>query len=290
MPPQSNSSDLPSTSVSSRVQSIYIVRHGDRWDYTHPEWKQSANTKRKGDPSLSQLGHEQARQVGRYFDKLFTKENVAAENITLLSSPFLRTIQTSNELLGQMKNTQGEKDDTIKIKPEYSIFELDLWGQGLHESLPSMEERECYFPRIDSSYETLFVPTLPESKETFFDRCDEAMDQIGKAYPCEEEKNQVLILVSHAALCIGLVKSATGCELEEINPAAPCSIYKITRASSDDKWSIDHHSIDDGMNGFTSHMKDIGTCTRPWNNFHTRCDENPRGYSGPQGKEVDNDQ
>ena len=268
---------------SRRQQTMYIIRHGDRWDYQHPEWKKTAE--RKGDPSLSTLGHEQARQVGKHLDRIFVEEGVHADQITLLSSPFLRTVQTANELLAQIKMTKGHAGaETLKIKPEYSVFELDLWEHGYHESLPSMEERKCYFPRLDETYETTFVPDLPEDKDAFFARCDRAMEEISIAHSHQEDgRNRVIIVVTHAACCIGLVKSATGLELQEINAAAPCSIYKLMRENSphdsNTGWKIDHYSEKDGMNGFTGHMDDIGTKTRPWNNFGNR--EVDKGWTGP---------
>ena len=263
---------------SNPVQSVFIIRHGDRWDYQHPEWKKTAA--RKGDPSLSTLGHEQARQVGRYLDNLFVEEGISADQITLLSSPFLRTIQTANELLAEIKKTRGNPGNTVKIKPEYSVFEFDLWGQDFHSSLPQMDERKCYFPRLDEHYETAFVPELPEDCQKFFNRCDEAMKHISDDYPCDEEgKNRVIIIVTHAACCIGLAKSATGMALQEINAAAPCSIFKMTRKSSDSAWRMDHYAKDGGLNGFTDHMENIGTNTRPWNNFGDKNVNN--GWTGP---------
>jgi hypothetical protein len=46
-------------------QALYLIRHGDRWDYANPEWKASA--KRPGDPPLSTLGHVQARETGTFW-------------------------------------------------------------------------------------------------------------------------------------------------------------------------------------------------------------------------------
>ena len=275
MAPQAE--NKPCNTASSQTQSVYIIRHGDRWDYQHPEWKETAE--RKGDPSLSTLGHEQARHVGRYLDKVFVDEDAHADQITLLSSPFLRTVQTSNELLGEIKKTKGNAVDTVKIKPEYSVFEMDLRCQDYHASLPEMDERKCYFPRLDENHETAFVPDLPEDLNKFLSRCDEAMKHISSAYPCEDEKNRVLIVVTHAACCIGLVKSATGMALQDINAASPCSIFKLTRKPRDTKWGIDHFSKEGGMNGFTDHMDDIGTMTRPWNNFGDKKVDN--GWTGP---------
>ena len=264
-------------SRNNHTQAIYIIRHGDRWDYQYPQWKETAD--RKGDPSLSTLGHEQARQVGSYLDNLFVNENIQAAQITLLSSPFLRTIQTSNELLSELKRTKGNVVDTVKINPEYCVFEFDFWNQGFHISLPDMNERKCYFPRLDENYESAFEPSLPEDRDMFFCRCDKAMKYIGDTYPVEDENNRVVIVVTHAACCVGLVKSATGLILQDINPAAPCSIYKLTRSQSNPKWDIDHHSKKNGINGFTAHMKNIDCNTRSWNHFGDRAVNN--GYTGP---------
>ena len=269
-------------------QSIFIIRHGDRWDYSHPEWKESAQ--RKGDPSLSTLGHRQAREVGQYLDTLFVKEGIHADDVTLLSSPFLRCIQTSNELLSEFRHCQGDVSETVQIKPEYSIFEFDLWNDGLHHSLPeTMEERKNYFPRIDVSHSSTFVPNVPESVDEFLKRCEKTMEFLEK----EHGSKPVLILVTHAACCIGLAKAATKLTLQDVNPAAPCSIYRLKRqrstatditANSPSTWEMDHYSTENGFNGFTGHLKDDLGNTFPWNHFG-RNEQNRgevgAGYTGP---------
>lgn len=261
---------------------LFIIRHGDRWDYQHPEWRKTA--RRKGDPPLSILGQEQARQVGQFLDQMFVQEKIRASQITLLSSPFLRTVQTAHELLGAMKcinSTCTSSEDSITILPEYSVFEFDILGQDLHTSLPpDMEERKLYFPRLDSSYETMFVPSLPEDQSTFFQRCEESMKCISQKFDHQDIKqNRVIIVVTHAACCIGLVRAATGLGLNDINPASPCGIYKLTRSGDEEKWKIDHYSCADGFNGFTGHLENIGTSTKPWNHFGDKDVDD--GYTGP---------
>jgi len=379
-------------------QSLYIIRHGDRYDYQHPEWKEETSPNynpniRKGDPSLSTLGFQQARQVGRYLDAIMTKENIAAEDITLLSSPFLRTIQTANELLSQMQMTQTRMrtnantntntstknmhtctctsaSEYVEIHLESSIWELDLWDQKWHQSLPNdMSERMHYFPRVNarsccrhrhtstststsssSSLPSSFIPSLPETPETFLDRCDRAIRCISDNYPycpdshfadgddnnsgsecesdsdseskCDSESNsiggkhRVIILVTHAACCIGLSAKAAGLQLQDINAASPCSIYRLNRnmnmnmnmnmnkniiddvckeedgdssnggvsnGNNDMRWTLDHYSKVNGMNGYTGHMDmkvnaELGK-TYPWNNFGDRSIDN--GWTGP---------
>jgi len=258
---------------------MFVIRHGDRWDYAHPEWKETAE--RKGDPSLSTLGHRQAREVGQFLDQLFVEEGIKAEDVTLVSSPFLRCLQTSNELLSEIRSCEGDVAHTVKIKPDHSVFEFDLWNDGLHESLPNMSERKHYFPRVDVTNESTLMPTLPESVDAFLKRCDDAVLHLDKVYGSAP----VLIVVTHAACCIGLTKSATNATLQDINPAAPCAIYRLKRESRNEPWQMDHYSKDNGMNGFSGHLSDIGKHTFPWNHFDRKKQEHRAtpgaGYTGP---------
>jgi len=215
-------------------------------------------------------------------DEVMVEEGIYADQISLLSSPFLRTIQTSNELLSEMKETKASENVSIRL--EHSVYELDMWESNLHASLPhDLSERRLYFPRIDLNHESAFVPDLPEDPEKFFSRCEQAIECIGKAYPCDEIQNRVIIVVTHAACCIGLSKAAAGLELQDINAAAPCSIYRLNREIGDEQWSLDHYSEEGGMNGFTKHMTNMNGRTIPWNNFGDRSVNN--GWTGPPTKE-----
>jgi len=98
-----------------------------------------------------------------------------------------------------------------------------------------MNERQCYFPIIDGDYQTMFVPPLPEDKDKFFDRWDSAMEHIARNFRCDNEQHPAIAVVTPAACCIGLVKSAASVELEDINPAAPCSIYSLRRTTNENR-------------------------------------------------------
>jgi broad specificity phosphatase PhoE len=148
-------------------QYLFIIRHGDRWDYRDPSWKELPSS-RLGDSPLSTLGHQQGRQVGQFMDK-FLKTNAITEDVTWLSSPFLRCIQTSNEAIQELTTTttttttttHGDRLQNIRILPEYSIFEWDGHDGEWHKDLPTLEERKHYFPRLDITYESFFTPRLP---------------------------------------------------------------------------------------------------------------------------------
>jgi broad specificity phosphatase PhoE len=212
-------------------------------------------------------------------DSYFTEIGIHAENITLLASPFLRTIQTADNLLAEFVTTPGNVAETVNILPESSVWELDGGMWDYHSSLPtSMEERTWYYPRIDESHQSLFIPTLPESREDFLLRCDQVIQDIHTRYGFVQKS--AIIVVTHAAGCIALARSAAGLTLQDINPAPPCGMYILTRSSSDTHlWSLDHHAIPAGANGFVGHVTDLGQATHPWNHFGNKKENN--GYTGP---------
>jgi hypothetical protein len=133
-------------------QTLLIIRHGARWDYQHPEWLETAE--RRGDPPLSPLGLLQARDTGVFLNQHILPHK---KQITWLSSPFLRCLQTSDEMLHQIHSS----DHNIMIHPESSVWEIDLDGSDAPLCLPSLQERKCYFPRLNDTHKSLFIPPIP---------------------------------------------------------------------------------------------------------------------------------
>jgi broad specificity phosphatase PhoE len=204
-------------------------------------------TTRRGDPPLSKLGHQQARETGAFVESIFLDENILPDKIVWLSSPFLRCIQTSDTALNAFSTMDT---DAVKILPEYSVFEMDGHGGKMHKSLPPIEERAHYYPRLDASHESLFVPALPEPREGLRDRCEKAMQYFNKKYLYSP--GTAFVIITHAASCVALAKSASNMTLQEITPAAPCSIFQLTRTSQTDVWEMDPHDKPAGRNGYTS--------------------------------------
>lgn len=256
------------------VQYLYIIRHGDRWDYENRNWTSS----RSGDPPLSRLGHIQARETGVFLQSHLLQNNCRLEDITFLASPFLRTIQTMNEIIDQLGDLPSQTQTSlsqVKILPEYSIFEWDGHNGEWHACLPDIHERVHYFPRIDPTHESLFIPELPEPKSMFRARCQKVADLLSVHYPVEQYP--VLVLVTHAAGCVGLSSAVSNSALEAITPAAPCGIFRLTRSSQQSTWTLP--SPNDMWNGHTDHLSDLGQHTVPWNHFGDKSKN--RGYTGP---------
>ncbi len=254
-------------------QYLFVIRHGDRWDYSYPSWRKRS-TSRLGDSPLSPLGMRQASDVGRFLDSWLSERNFTEKDITWMSSPFLRCIQTSNGAINALRSIEISSE--FKILPEYSIFEWDGHNGEWHKDLPTLEERVNYFPRLDISHESLFVPSLPEPKSKFLDRCERVAKTFNERYPYKP--GQVFFMVSHAAGCLALSKALAGRELNEITPAAPCSMYLFSRSSASATWTLDPHDKPNSMNGHTDHLSDMGTKTVPWHNFG---DGTRKFYTGP---------
>eukprot|EP00536_Pseudo-nitzschia_multiseries_P012164 jgi/Psemu1/31089/gm1.31089_g len=265
---------MSTNSDSDDRQYLFVIRHGDRWDYSLPAWKK-LKTSRKGDSPLSPLGHQQAREVGKFLDSWLSENNFTAEDMTWMTSPFLRCIQTSNSALNAFRSI--DVSSNFNIYPEYSIFEWDGYDGKLHKDLPKLEERVHYYPRLDISYESLFVPELPEPRSAFMKRCERVAETFNERHPYKPR--QVFFMVSHAAGCIAMSKALAGFELDEITPAGPCSIYMFSRTNGSEKWSLDPHDQPNSMNGYTGHLSNMGTATVPWNAFG---DGKKKFYTGPK--------
>jgi broad specificity phosphatase PhoE len=285
------------------MQFMYIVRHGDRWDYENPSWV--GTTDRPGDPPLSPLGEQQARESGTFLETLMAQDGITnSSDITWLSSPFLRCLQTSNEMINMMGSKIESAKTDIAILPEYSVFEWDGKGGEWHASLPPLEERIHYFPRLNIQHKSMFVPEIPEPRSLFHDRCDRAIQSLERRYPVPSSlprKRSALVIITHAAGCIGLARAATIGPivlpenhstsmsdnsqwkfLSHITPAAPCSVYRLTRTASTPPatWSLDPHDAPHSLNGHTDHLSNFASCnTVPWNHFGNKSYN--KGYTGP---------
>ena len=220
------------------------------------------------------MGHRQAVETGKFLDNWLYENGFTTDDITWMSSPFLRCLETSNDALNSFRRL---KADTLPILPEYSVFEWDGHDGEWHKDLPSLEERKNYFPRLDINYESLFIPTLPEARDKFQQRCQDAIDKLDQRHPFKG--GQVLVIVTHAAGAIMLSKVLTGGELHDVTPAGPCSIYGLTRtADSGNTWKLDKHDKPNGFNGYTNHLSKQGSTTVPWNSFG---DGKLKFYTGP---------
>lgn len=233
-------------------QYLYLIRHGDRWDCDNPGWQKTSA--RPLDTPLSPLGHNQARETGLFLQQLFEEDGISSpEDITWMSSPFLRCLQTSNDALNALTLPNANR---IRILPEYAVCE---WSH--HNAPPPLEERMHYFPRLDITYRSMFLPRPEEVRPVFQHRCERAAASIGERFPYRP--HTALVVFTHAAPCLNIAEAAAKVTWADLNPVAPCGVYRLSRTNKEQRvWTIDARDGERGdgrrnLNGHTDHMSHI---------------------------------
>lgn len=200
-------------------QTIWITRHGNRYDFVHPEWFNTAL--RPYDPPLSEDGLIQAQELGK---RLQTEK---IEHI--FSSPFLRTIQTANRIAKFL-------DLPIKLEAGLSEWLNPEWMSQQPQLQPKEMIKKYYF-RIDWSYESCVIPHYPESEKDMRARTAETVRQLVARFP------ENILLVGHGPSILGTTIGLVGNNVK-IN-ASFCALVKIS--SYGQQWRME-------LNGDTSHL------------------------------------
>ncbi|KAF9453774.1 PGAM-domain-containing protein [Macrolepiota fuliginosa MF-IS2] len=200
------------------LEKIYIARHGFRLNWLTTTWKSPTGLPR--DPPLAAYGETQAKELADYFLSLPEDERPTA----IFSSPYYRCLQTTQPTARALE---------LPIYVEHGLSE---WyspvvpGSGLHPRPGSATALKSYFPEIDSDWSSTWYP--PQKGEDVSEVHDRA-DGFLKVFVPEVErtyagKHKRILLVSHAATVIALVRSLVGqremplrigcCSLSELVP------------------------------------------------------------------------
>eukprot|EP00592_Proboscia_alata_P029367 CAMPEP_0194444844 /NCGR_PEP_ID=MMETSP0176-20130528/127515_1 /TAXON_ID=216777 /ORGANISM="Proboscia alata, Strain PI-D3" /LENGTH=276 /DNA_ID=CAMNT_0039271303 /DNA_START=43 /DNA_END=873 /DNA_ORIENTATION=+ len=248
--------DEPSDSDSSV---IYLIRHGDRFDYANPTWSSIAQTTGNNitDPPLSPLGHRQAHETAAVFANL----KVSA----ILVSPYLRVLQTA----APIADTLG-----ISLNIENGLSE----AHAAPQSLPTPHQRFGYFHQIDPHYQSLVeihpTPGIQCSRlkipcEAFAGDYVKRIERL--ALQLEETyRGKSVVCVSHAA-SVALVAALLKSSIRGFK-FAPTGIYRLRRVA-DGPWEL-------VQSGDTNeHVSENAATTYPWG-FEERHFEETEGNGG----------
>ena len=88
---------------------LVIIRHGDRWDYAQPEWRdwvKAAGLQCIHDPPLSPLGQEQAQQTAAHLSSADVLGG-GRKFDAILSSPYYHAYHAAAVSLGQYAHSCG---------------------------------------------------------------------------------------------------------------------------------------------------------------------------------------
>ena len=202
------------------LQTVWLARHGNRLDFVNPEWFNTAE--RRYDPPLSEDGLIQAKELG---------ERLKSEQIAhIFSSPFLRTIQTANQVAAALELP-------IKLEAGLSEWLNPAWMTETPETHPE-EFLANQYPRIDWSYTSRILPQYPEAEVTVRERTAATVRQL------VSEFSEDILLVGHGASVVGATAGLVG-ENSPVN-ASLCCLVKLVRYS--EAWAME-------LNGDTSHLR-----------------------------------
>lgn len=208
-------------------QTVWIARHGNRLDFVNPEWFNTAE--RRYDPPLSKDGFVQAQELGK---------RLKIENIShIFASPFLRTIQTANEVANILNLP-------IKLEAGLSEWHNSDWMS----EPPEIHPRELLaknYPRIDGNYRSLIIPKYPESQAEVNQRTGEIARLLVAKFSDD------ILLVGHGASVWGTTAGLVGGN-PHVHTSLCCLVKLILHQNT---WQMK-------LNGDTSHLTQTETKIR----------------------------
>lgn len=186
-------------------RTFWLVRHGNRLDFTNPEW--CATASRPHDAPLSPDGEVQARETGL---------RLAREKVDhLFASPFLRAMGTAARIAREI-------GVPVKVEPGLSELLLAKWFPDTSDFLP-LPELSARFPGlVDDAYVAAVAPAFPETPETARRRAAETARLLAKKYSGN------LVLVGHGGSLHGLCEGLLGARAP-IHTALCCLVKIVER-------------------------------------------------------------
>lgn len=167
------------------AKTVWIARHGHRFDFAFPEWFNTAP--RRYDPPLSDEGFQQVQRLAT---------RLKPEPIDhIFCSPFLRAIQTAAPI-AQLLNLP------LKIERGLGEWLNPDWMTEYPQTEPLESLIEKYL--IDTHYSSRLIPAYPESEAMMMQR----MAQIAQLLMDEFSGN--LLLVGHGATVAGVTAGLIG--------------------------------------------------------------------------------
>ena len=192
-------------------QTVWIARHGNSLDFVNPEWFNTAL--RRYDPPLSEDGFVQAAELG---------SRLRAEKIRhIFASPFLRTIQTANEV-AKVLNVP------IKLEAGLGEWQNPDWMSETPEIHPQKFLAQEY-PLIDWEYQSYFHPTYPENKAEVYRRTAKTIQKL--VFDFSED----ILIVGHGVSVHGVTYG-----LAPETPHLKVSLCSLTKVIwNRDRWQLE---------------------------------------------------
>ena len=194
-------------------RTIWIARHGNRFDFVDPEWFNTAP--RRYDPPLSEDGLLQTYQIGK---------RLKSETINhIFASPFLRTIQTAHQIADIL-------DLPIKLEAGLSEWFNPDWMSETPQIHPR-ELLEAKYPRLDWNYSSYLYPKYPETEAEVKLRAGKTAKWLVQNF------SDNLLLVGHSASVLSATQALVPNTADFTTPVG--CLVKLTSKASEQGWKLE---------------------------------------------------
>ncbi|KAJ1749278.1 hypothetical protein GGH19_002102 [Coemansia sp. RSA 1807] len=200
----------------------YFVRHGERIDHIDDTWAQRAQT--PYDPPLTNDGHMQAQRTGALIHTL--EQNAASSTqrteYLVLTSPFLRCVQTSEELCRGFHRQHTQMHSSLntewQVAVEPGLCEVmseNYFAEPVPDSLIDQRISDIASKKVcgNMAYDTTYtqvkqeLPTYPENFQDMMARfvgtldytTSRQIDEILAQADVEAGVRKVVVMVTHGA-------------------------------------------------------------------------------------------
>mmetsp|Transcript_1287 Transcript_1287/g.1826 ORF Transcript_1287/g.1826 Transcript_1287/m.1826 type:complete len:258 (+) Transcript_1287:1048-1821(+) len=216
-----------------KPQTVYIFRHGDRMDRgidkESRDWQK--DNKRNEDTPISYIGRTQAEDVATYLLK-----EVDLKNTILISSPWLRTMQTSLPFTKKSK---------LKLRLDSAFGEGAAYRS--HDAPPHAEDSD-FKGLVDKDYKELLGGKDPD--------VDMKNVEVALEKRFGFKAGRSIVIFSHADPCIYMSGALSKKPSSDINVASPCALWKLTQSAAKKPYKVE-------CNGRIDHLSVYGR-TNPW--------------------------
>lgn len=184
---------------------FFLVRHGERADFSFNE-KEKKRIKKDFDPPLTKLGEKQAYTTGKYIFKL-SKNILGEERVPIIiSSPFLRCIETAINL---SKNFDKIFNNSIYLEDSLGEYMQRTWFS--YNIIDDLSIKNSEFPEKIDKLQIIngflnktiikdfrLLPEYPEDFIVFFKRIQKTINLIAEKYFKDfDEEKYFIIIVMH---------------------------------------------------------------------------------------------
>lgn len=212
---------------------FFILRHGERADFSYND-KERSRVIKDFDPPLTQIGLNQADVTGKFIKKIIKSIDNEKKIPIIISSPFLRCVETSLQIAEKFDNIFNESIYIEDCLGEYMqrtwfsyniIDELFIKTNKLKEE--SLKKRKIVKGFLDKRKSIDLQPKYPEDFIVFFKRIQNTLKSIAEKFFKEiSSKNLFVIIVTHGYAVQVLLNNYAALQKLEISEYCSITLLK----------------------------------------------------------------